>query len=596
METTSKKQVLKGGEFLVKESQASDLFISEEFDEETLMMRNSCKDFIETEVLPRIVEIDAHKDWNIPKNLIEKAADLGFLGLGVPEVYGGFEIPFASTLLMSETVAWAQSFSLTIGVQTSIGIAPILFYGSDAQHAKYLPKMVTGEYKSCYCLTEPESGSDANSAKTKAIPSADGRQYILNGQKMWITNSGFADLFIVFAKIEEDANLSAFIVEKAFGGITLGEEENKMGIKGSSTRQVFLNDVPVPAENLLGERGQGFKIALNVLNTGRIKLGASAIGSSKQAMDYAIDYANERKQFGKLISSFGAIQHKVAEMATRTYALEAAVYRIGQNIDLKKEEMVAGGMEDTKAKYKSVEEYAIECAIAKVGGSEVLDFCVDEAVQIYGGMGFSEEAPVARLYRNARINRIFEGTNEINRMLTVDMMLKKAMKGEIDLMTPAQAVIKELTSIPDFSSGGEEEILQEEKKVLHNMKKTIFMVAGAAVQKLMAKLSQEQEVLMNVADMLIQVYFFESALLKTEKLISKHGEEASSNALDMTRIYMHHAISIVDKAAKEALYAFGEGDELRMMLMGLKRFMKVSPFNLKEARRRVAQKAMATGV
>lgn len=586
---------LKGGEFLVKESDAASVFISEEFSEETRMIQQSCREFVETEVLSNIEEIDSHKNWGLPQQLLEKAADLGFLGLGVPEEYGGFEVPFATTLLLSEEVAKAQSFSLTIGVQTSIGIAPVLFYANAEQRAKYLPKMVTAELKTCYCLTEPDSGSDANAAKTKAIPTEDGKHYILNGQKMWITNAGFADMFIVFAKIEEDKNLSAFIVEKAFGGVSLGDEEQKMGIKGSSTRQVFFNDVKVPAENLLGERGNGFKMALNVLNTGRIKLGASAIGSSKQAIDHAIEYAKERKQFGTSIANFGAIKHKLGEMAARIYSLEASLYRTAHHIDLKKEELVAGGMDETQAKYKSVEEYAIECAIAKVVGSETQDFCVDEGLQIFGGMGFSEDAPMARLYRNSRINRIFEGTNEINRMLTVDMILKRALKGEIDLMTPAKAVASELTSIPDFGSGNDDALLGEEKKVLRNLKKVIFMIAGAAVQKFMQTLDQEQELLMNLADMLMQVYTLESGLLKTEKMIAQNGEVAASLQLDMLRIFMHSAANIVNNAGKEALYSFAEGDELRMMLMGLKRFTKLEPFNMKAARRRIADKLIAEG-
>jgi alkylation response protein AidB-like acyl-CoA dehydrogenase len=590
METIVKEQVLKGGEFLIKDSQAQDIYITSDFPEEAQMIRKSVRDFVEMEVLPKMEEIDNAEDLSLVKSLLKKAADLGLLGLGVSENYGGFDVPFNTTLFVGEEIGKAESFTLAVGVQTSIGIAPILFYGNEAQKDKYLPKLLTAEWKTCYCLTEPTSGSDANSAKTKAELTEDGKHYMLNGQKMWITNAGISNIFIVFAKIDDDANLSAFIVEDKFGGITMGGEEKKMGIKGSSTRQVFLNDVKVPVENLLGERNQGFKIALNVLNTGRIKLGISAIGASKAAFDLSVDYANQRKQFGTEIAKFGAIKHKLAEMATRTYALEAACYRTGHNIDVTGEEMIAGGMEKHVAKYKSVEEYAIECAILKVGGSEIQDFCVDEGVQIFGGMGFSEEAPMARLYRNSRINRIFEGTNEINRMLTVDMMLKKAFKGKLDLMTPAMAVQKELTSVPDFGMNGISEVLGEEKKVLKSLKKIGLMVSGGAAQKLMKKLGEEQEVLMNLADMLIQIYLFESALLKTEKLIGQTGEEANSLQIDMAKIYMHRAINIITESAKEALYSFATGDELKVMLMGLKRFSKVEPFNLKEARRRVADK------
>lgn len=592
METlTEEKTVLKGGEFLIKESQAADTFITADFTEDDWMMRQSAIDFVEQEVLPKIEEIDAAKDLTLVNDLLQKTADLGFLGVGVPEAYGGFDIPFKSVLFVGEEMGKAGAFALAIGVQTSIGIAPILFAGNAAQKEKYLPKLVKAELKTCYCLTEPTSGSDANSARTKAILSEDKTHYILNGQKMWITNAGIADLFIVFAKIEEDKHLSAFIVEKEFGGITLGEEERKLGIKGSSTRQVFFEEVKVPVENLLGERAQGFKLALNVLNTGRIKLGTSALGCAKQAFNLSVNYANERKQFGQAISNFGAIQHKLASMSTQMYALEAACFRTGHLIDLAYEELVAKGMDVETAKYKSVEEFAIECAILKVFGSEVQDLVADEGIQIYGGMGFSEEAPMARLYRDARISRIFEGTNEINRMLTIDMMLKKAMRGQLDLMNPAMGVAKELTSIPSFSSN-ENGLFAEERKVLTNLKKVGLMVAGRAAQKLMAKLSHEQEILMNLADILIQIYLFESALLRTEKRVMQTGEKDNTLQIELTKLYMHHAVEVVNHAAKEAIYAFTESDELKMMLMGLKRYTKVEPYNLKNARRRVAAKVI----
>lgn len=590
METLTKQRAaLKGGEFLIKDSKPEDTFITKDFGENDHMMRQSVIDFVEKEVLPHIEEIDAAKDLSIVNNLLNKSAELGFLGIGVPDTYGGFDISFASTLYVGEEMGKAQSFALAIGVQTSIGIAPILFAGNAAQKAKYLPKLVTAELKTCYCLTEPTSGSDANSARTKAILSEDGSHYVLNGQKMWITNAGIADIFIVFAKIDDDSNLSAFIVEKSFGGITLGDEERKMGIKGSSTRQVFFEDVKVPVENLLGERNKGFKLALNVLNTGRIKLSSSALGVCKQTVDLAINYANQRKQFGKSISSFGAIQHKLAEMATNMYALEAACYRTGHMIDLVYDELVDGGMDIETAKHKSVEEFAIECAMLKIFGTETQDFVVDEGVQIYGGMGFSEEAPMARLYRNSRINRIFEGTNEINRMLTIDMMMKKAMRGKLDLMTPAMAVAKELTGIPNFGAP-DQSLFAEELKVLGNLKKVGLMVAGRAAQKLMAKLESEQEILMNLADILIQIYVFESSLLRTIRRVKESSEADNSLQIELTRLYMHKATEVVNHAAKEVIYAFAEGDELRMLLMGLKRFTKVEPYNLKEARRKVASK------
>ncbi|MBY0245376.1 MAG: acyl-CoA dehydrogenase family protein, partial [Sphingobacteriaceae bacterium] len=432
-------------------------------------------------------------------------------------------------------------------------------------------------------------GSDANSGKTKAKLSADGKHYIINGQKMWITNGGFADIFIVFAKIDDDKNLTAFIVEKDFGGITMNPEEHKMGIKGSSTRQVFFNDCPVPVENMLSERENGFKIAVNILNIGRIKLAAAAIGASRSVIDAAVNYSNERIQFERPISKYGAIRFKLAEMATKVYAVESANYRAGQNIDDAYEALVAGGMDAGKAKLKSTEQFAVECAILKVWGSEVLDYVTDEGVQIYGGMGFSADAPMDRAYRDARINRIFEGTNEINRLLTVDMMLKRAMKGELDLMTPATAVAAELMSIPDF---GEEDatLFAAEKKIIKNLKKATLMVAGSAVQKLMMSLSKEQEILMNIADMASYVYVAESVMLRTEKLVSLRGEEACKAQLDMMRIYFVEAVDGLQKAGKEALWAFGEGDELRMMLVGLRRFTKMEPFNVKQARQNVAQK------
>ncbi|MEO1053276.1 MAG: acyl-CoA dehydrogenase family protein [Bacteroidota bacterium] len=589
METvTSQPQITKGGEFLIKTTTASDIFIAEDFNEEARMMKNSLAEFIEKEIEPILDKIDAQEDPELNPRLLEKTGELGFLGLGVPEEYGGYEIPFNNTLFFVEELSKSHSFSAVVGVQTSIGIAPILLYGNEAQKAKYLPKLVTGEWKTCYCLTEPDAGSDANSGKTKAVPTEDGQHYMLNGQKMWITNSGFSNIFIVFAKIEDDKKLSAFIVEKEFGGVTLGEEEKKMGIKGSSTRQVFFNDVKVPAENLLGEREQGFKIAVNVLNTGRIKLGTGTIGVGKKTINFAVQYANERKQFGKPISSYGAIKQKLARMAARTYAVESTAYRVGHNIDLQYDDLIAAGVPVNEAKYKCVEEYGIECAIIKVLGSEVQDFVVDEGVQIFGGMGFSADAPMDRLYRDARIARIFEGTNEINRMLMIDMLLKKAMKGQLDLMGPAQQVAKELTSIPSFGEDEDNGLFWAEKKVLANLKKVIFMVAGSALQKLMASIKDEQEIMMNVADMLMHVLSFESALLRTEKLIQNFGEEKYAAHIDMTRIIMHEATETVQKAGKEAIYAFAEGDEQRLLLMGLKRFTKVEPLNLKEVGRRVA--------
>ena len=588
MEATKQQDALKGGEFLIKETPAERVFIPEEWSEEQRMIAQTCKDFLETEIYPRLDEIDSQKNSELMPQLMDKAGELGLLGTSIPEQYGGFGMDFNTSMLVAEVTGAGHSFAVGLSAHTGIGTLPILYYGNEEQKAKYLPKLATGEFKAAYCLTEPDSGSDANSGKTKAVLNPEGTHYIINGQKMWITNGGFADVYIVFAKIEEDKNLTAFIVEREFGGITMNEEEKKMGIKGSSTRQIFFNDCKVPKENMLSERQNGFKIAVNILNIGRIKLAAAAFGACKAVTANAVRYANERKQFGTAIANFGAIKHKLGEMAARTYACESASYRAGQNIDDAYEKLVAGGMEEAQAKLKSVEEFAIECAILKVHGSETLDYVVDEGVQVYGGMGFSADAPMDRAYRDARINRIFEGTNEINRMLTIDMLMKRAMKGEVDLMTAAMAVQKDLTSIPDFGAQEEGGFMVAEKKVLANLKKAGLMIAGAAAQKLMQKLSHEQEILMNLADMLIQVYALESAILRTEKLAGMRGEEAVQAQIDMTRIYMMRAVEIAGQAGREAIYAFAEGDEQRLMLMGLKRYTKVEPFNVKDARRRVA--------
>ncbi|MBE5322196.1 acyl-CoA dehydrogenase family protein [Pedobacter sp. MR2016-19] len=587
METTEKKTI-KGGEFLIKDTTYQEVFIPEEFDEEQQMIAQTCRDFLAAEVYPNLDKIDKQEDPELMPTLLTKAGELGILGVSVPEEYGGFGKNFNTSMLVADVVGAGHSFAVALSAHTGIGTLPILYYGNEEQKAKYIPKLGSGEWKAAYCLTEPNSGSDANSGKTKAKLSDDGKHYIITGQKMWITNGGFADIFIVFAKIDDDKNLTAFIVEKDFGGITMNPEEHKMGIKGSSTRQVFFNDCLVPVENMLSDRENGFKIAVNILNIGRIKLSAAAIGASKATLNTAINYSNERIQFGRPISKYGAIRFKIAEIAAKLYAVDSANYRAGQNIDDTYDQLVAGGMESGKARLKSVEQFAVECAILKVWGSEALDYTVDEGVQIYGGMGFSADAPMDRAYRDARINRIFEGTNEINRLLTVDMMLKRAMKGELDLMTPATAVAAELMSIPDF---GEEDtaLFAAEKKVLSNLKKATLMVAGAAVQKLMMTLSKEQEILMNIADMASYVYVLESALLRTEKLASTRGEEAVAGQLDLLRIYLVEAVDGVAKAGKEALWAFAEGDEQRMMLVGLRRFTKVEPFNVKDARQRVAQ-------
>lgn len=579
---------IKGGEFLIRETNAKDIFIPEEWNEEQQMIAQMCSDFLEQNVFPQLDKIDAQEEGLMP-SLLDKAGELGLLGISIPEEYGGLGNNFATSMLTTEVLGAGHSFAVAISAHTGIGTLPILLYGNEAQKQKYITKLATGEWKGCYCLTEPGAGSDANSGKTKAVLSADGKNYIINGQKMWITNGGFADVLTVFAKIDDDENLSAFIVERGYEGITFNAEEHKMGIKGSSTRQIFFNDVKVPVENLLSERQNGFKIAVNILNLGRIKLAGAALGGAKKACDNAIQYANERNQFGRPISKYGAIRHKLAEMAIRMYAVESAIYRCSQNIDDAIESLIEGGMDPSKAKLKGVEQFAAEAAILKVDGSEVLDFVVDEGVQIYGGMGYSAEAPMDRAYRDARINRIFEGTNEINRMLTVDMLLKRAMKGELDLMTPAQKVAAELMSVPDFTAD-DDTLFAVEKKYIANFKKAILMVAGSAVQKLMMQLSKEQEVLMNIADMIIDLYVAESTLLRVEKLVGMKGEAACGLQLDMLRTYLFDSADRINKAGKDAICSFAEGDELRLMLMGIKRFTKVEPYNTKMSRQRIAQK------
>ena len=592
---TEKKKAIRGGEFLIRETSAQDIFIPEEWNEEQRMISKTCKDFLKQEVYPKLNELDSMKDPKLMPSILDKAGELGLLGTSVPQEYGGFGMNFNSTMLVAEEIGAGYSFAVALSAHTGIGTLPILYYGNEEQKKKYIAKLATGEWKASYCLTEPDSGSDANSGKTKAVLTTDKKHYLINGQKMWITNGGFADIFIVFAKIDSDKNLSAFIVEKAFGGITMNEEEKKMGIKGSSTRQVFFNDCKVPIENLLSERENGFKIAVNILNVGRIKLGVAAVGGSKMAISTATKYAKERKQFGAPIANFGAIKHKIAEMTTRVFASESAHYRAGQNIDDAYEALKSGGMDMANARLKSLEEFAIECAILKVHGSEVLDFVVDEGVQIYGGMGYSAEGPMDRAYRDARINRIFEGTNEINRLLTIDMLMKRAMKGQIDLMTPAMAVQKELMAIPDFGASDDTTIFSKEKKAITNLKKAGLIISGAAVQKFMMKLSDEQEVLMNLADMLIEIYVAESTLLRVEKLIGIRGEKACEIQKEMALIYLYHAVETAASAGKQAIYAFAEGDELRLMLLGLKRFTKIDPFNLKESRRKVANYVIEKG-
>ena len=586
----SDKKAIKGGEFIIRDTKPEHIFIPEEWNEEQRMIAHMCQDFIQQEVIPHLDRIDSMEEGLMP-SIMDKAGELGMLGMSVPEDLGGMGVDFKTSLLATEYLGKGYSFSVAYGAHTGIGTLPLLYYGNDSQKQKYIPKLASGEWKAAYCLTEPSSGSDANSGKTKAVLSEDGTSYSITGQKMWITNGGFANLFTVFAKIGDDKNLTAFLVEADSEGISLNPEEKKMGIKGSSTRQVFFNNVKVPVENMLSERENGFKIALNILNIGRIKLAARVLGGAKEGIDETIRYANEREQFGRSISKYGAIRYKIAEQVIRTYVLESATYRAGQNIDDAIHAYIGDGMSKGEATLKGIEEFAPECAMLKVAGSECLDYVVDEAVQVFGGMGYSAESSVERAYRDSRINRIFEGTNEINRMLTVDMVLRRAMKGQLDLMGPAMAIANELMSIPEMGSTPEG-VFGQEYVALKNFKKVILMVAGSAVQKLMQTLSKEQEVLMNIADLSIWTYQAESVLLRVDKLISQRGEAACAHEIAIVKTYFYDTADRINKAAKDAINSFAEGDEARMMMMGLKRFTKYDGVNPKANRQLIAQRVI----
>ena len=590
--STGTKTTLKGGEFIIKESQWQDVYIPEQIDEEQTAMREMTKDFIRKEVDPRLEELDKEPMKSV--EIIDKAGELGLLGLHIPEEYGGLGKDLTSFSYVTEVLGWGHGVSVAIGAHTGIGTCPIIYYGNDEQRSRYLPKLATGELKAAYALTEPWSGSDALGAKTKAVLSEDGKHYVLNGQKMWITNAGFADVFVVFAKIDgDDKKFTGFIVERAYEGVSVGAEEKKMGIKSSSTRQVFFNNVKVPVENLLGEVGKGHKIAFQILNIGRYKLCNGVLGGAKRAIDVAVKYSNERQQFKTNISQFGAIKQKLGEMAIRTWAAESASYRVCDLIQQKEHELKEAGKTMTEYLTGGAEEYQIECALLKVLGSEVLDYVVDEGLQIHGGYGFSEEYPMARSYRDSRINRIFEGTNEINRMLSIDALLKFAMKGKLDLMGPGMAIQKELMSVPDFSTPDADDIFGNERKALKNAKKAFLLIAGGAVQKLMMKLSEEQEILIHASDVLIDILAMESAMLRAEKLVNLHGQEASQIYIDMVKCYFFDAMDRINVNGKSALAAFATGDELRIMAMGLKRFTKYDFVNTKNIRRAVADKLIA---
>ena len=595
MEATANKELVKGGEFLIKETSADQIFIPEDFTEEQRMMAQTCEDFIEKEIVPRLEEIDAAKDPALMSSLLDKAGELGLLATGVPTEYDGFGMDFNSSMLVTDYTGHGHSFVVALSAHTGIGTLPIQYYGNEAQKAKYLPKLATGEWKACYCLTEPDSGSDANSGKTKAELSEDGKHYIINGQKMWITNGGFADIFIVFAKIDDDKKLTAFIIEKDFGGITMNAPEAKMGIKGSDTRQVFFNDCKVPVENMLSSRENGFKIAVNILNIGRIKLCASTHGGAREALNHSIKYANERKQFGTAIANFGAIKHKLGQQAVRLYATESAMYRAGQNIDDSIAAMIANGVEESEAKLKSFEQFAIECALLKVFGSETLDYVADETVQVFGGMGYSADAPADRCYRDSRINRIFEGTNEINRILSIGTIIKRSMKGELDVMSAAMEVQKELMSgaRPELPAKGTN--FEYEKALIKHYKKALLITAGAAVQALGTAFNDEQEVMLHLADMLMNIYAAESAVLRTEKLVGRKGADTCQMQLDLTNTFLHDTADSIYTSGKQAVSAFAEGDMYKNLLGAIKGFTRAEAYNTKAARRRIADEMINKG-
>jgi len=574
---------VKGGEFMVKAMEAEDVFIPEEFDEEQIMIAETCRDFLDSEVMPNIDRLESHEE-GLPRSLLDKAGELGLLGISIPEEYEGFGQSFVTSMLASEVTGSAYSFAVIFSCHTGIGTLPILFYGNEQQKKKYLPKLATGEYIGAYCLTEPNAGSDANAGKTQATLSEDGKYYILNGQKMWITNSGFADVFIVYAKIDNDRVLSAFIVERDYPGIKFNPEEKKMGIKGSSTRQIFFENCKVPVENLLWSRGKGFRIALDILHMGRIKLGGNVIGAAKMAIEQSVNYANDRKQFGQLISSFGSIKYKLAEQVIRTFANESAVYRASRNVD---EYIAAKENEMTReeATVKAFEEYAIEAAILKVYGSEALDYVVDEGVQIHGGMGYSSEMPIERGYRDSRINRIFEGTNEINRLITIDTIIKRGRKHEYDLLGKGQEVID---SLKELNGCGccEEDYYENKKATVENLKKAGLMVMKAAFDEFSRKLVNEQEILNNLSNIIMDIYVAESVLLRVKKK-EDTGQDVMTHK-DILDVLLYDTASLVRKEAIDAINSFTEGSQQELFAKGVEYFTCVKPVNVKEARRRIA--------
>ncbi|BAP31429.1 acyl-CoA dehydrogenase domain-containing protein [Chryseobacterium sp. StRB126] len=565
--------IVKGGEFLIKEIPANEIFSIEELNEEQKMLRDSAKEFIDREVVPQRERFEK-KDYAFTEETMRKLGDMGMLGIAVPEEYGGLGMGFVTTMLACDYLSGTTgSLATAYGAHTGIGTLPIVLYGTEEQKKKYLPDLATGTKFGAYCLTEPDAGSDANSGKTRAKLSEDGKHYIINGQKMWISNAGFADTFTLFAKIDDDKNITGFVINRSElenpESLTFGEEEHKLGIRASSTRQVFFNDMKIPVENLLGERNNGFKIALNALNVGRIKLAAACLDAQRRILNHSIQYSNERKQFGVSIATFGAIRKKLAEMATGVFVSEAGSYRAAKNVQDKIDELVAGGMDHQAAELKGVEEFAVECSILKVFVSDLAQHTADEGIQVYGGMGFSEDTPMEAAWRDSRISRIYEGTNEINRLLAVGMLIKRAMKGELDLLSPAMAISKELMGIPSFEVPDYSEFMSEEKAIIANLKKVFLMVSGAALQKYMMDIEKQQHLLLNASEILNQIYMAESAVLRAEKHFSPDSVEAA-----MAQLNLYKAVEKITVAAKEGIISFAEGDEQRMMLSGLRRFTK----------------------
>jgi alkylation response protein AidB-like acyl-CoA dehydrogenase len=582
-------KALKSGEFLIRSVNPADVFIPEQYDEEQKMIAQTCQDFLEAEVYPNIEKVEKG-DRELMRSMLQKSGELGLMGVSIPEEYGGFGQSFVTQMLTAQTTGAGYSFSVAYMAHCGIGTMPIMYFGNEEQRQRYVPRLASGELIGAYCLTEPGAGSDANSGKTNAKLTEDGKHYILNGQKMWITNAGFADIQIVFAKIDTDRVMSAFIVERNYPGVVIGPDEHKMGIKGSSTAQIYYNDVKVPVENLLGARGEGFRIALSILHMGRIKLGANVIGAARKAINDSVIYSNERKQFGVCISTFGAIKQKLAMQVIKVFATESAIYRVSKDIDNLAERYKSENCEKGRASIDAISHYAVEAALLKVYGSEMLDFIVDEAVQIHGGMGYSAEMDVERAYRDSRINRIFEGTNEINRLLLVDTAMKRAMKGDFDLFGEAEKAFTQAASLTDGKKSGES-YGEEKLRNSANFKKVALIIIHAASKQFDKKLVHEQEILNNISDIMMEIYVAESLALRIIKLESMKGVDQIYR--DILDIYMFNAASKVRKAAHEAIYSTLAGADADNLAETASRMTVVAGVNVKESGRRIADKLIA---